>query len=359
MVRRLRMGIIGTGMAFERLHYPAYQELAAQYEIRAVSDVDRQKAAGWAERLGLSDADVYADFREMLGRPDIDAWDIMVPIGENHEVTEVVATAGKPIICEKPLAPTLAQALGQRDVARRFGVPVMIAENYRYNEEINLIRDLIRERKAGAPVYFIHNRVMDFPADMVQDKFAAKEWRQHPNFPGGIILDTAVHDLAALRHIFGPVDRLHAFGQPNDQEFAPYRVVNTNIRFKNGITGQFTFYCTGKEAQRPLVGLRIFCQHGTIYLEERDCGFVNVAYDDGGHEAIPYRAQRGYYNELLNFYNAAIGREVIAVTPEVEFGDARMLFAVVKSVREEAIITVDNDEAYQPGRVDQIPVAVH
>jgi predicted dehydrogenase len=354
------MGVIGAGMAFERLHYPAYQELAQQYELGAICDVDRNKASEWAGRLGLTDRDVYADYREMLDRPDLDAFDIMVPIGENHEVTEVVARAGKPIICEKPLAPSLAQALAQRDLARRFGVPIMIAENYRYNEEINMIRDMVMEKKVGEPVYFIHNRVVDFSQDMLGDKFAAREWRQHPEFPGGIILDTAVHDLAALRHIFGAVDRLHAFGQPSNRDFAPYRVANANVRFKNGVTGQFTFYCTGQEAQRPLVGLRIFCERGTIFLEERDCGFVNIAYNDGGHEAIPYRPRRGYYNELLNFYNAAVGKEMIAVTPEVEFGDARMLFAILKSVREEAIITVDNDEAYQIGYArERIPAAVH
>ena len=48
----------------------------------------------------------------------------------------------------------------------------------------------------------------------------------------------------------------------------------------------------------------------------------NVTHNDA-HELIRYRPQRGYYNELLNYYNAAIGKEPISVTPEMEFGDAK------------------------------------
>jgi|GEM_PF-6409473 len=42
-MQKLKVGIIGAGMAFERLHYPAYQQLAGRYEIVAVCDLDREK----------------------------------------------------------------------------------------------------------------------------------------------------------------------------------------------------------------------------------------------------------------------------------------------------------------------------
>ena len=347
-MKKLRVGIIGTGMAFERLHYPAYQELKEQYEITALSDVKIEKAREWASRLNISEQNVYSDYREMIKQPDLDMFDIMVPIGENYTVTAEVARAGKPIICEKPLASNLEQARKHRDLPRKYNIPIMIAENYRYNEEIDLIRDMIRTEKVGKPVYFMQNRAMNFPKDMLEDKFAAKEWRQHADFSGGVILDTAVHDLAALRHFFGAVDEVYAIGVPQEDESAPFAVVNANIKFKTGIIGQFTFYCAGKEMQRPLIGLRIFCTGGMIFLEERDCGFINVAYNDGRSEQVPYSPQRGYYNELLNFYNAAVGKEPISVTPEMEYGDAKMLFDILKSVKEKRIIKVDEEYEFIP-----------
>ncbi len=349
-MRRLRMGIIGAGMALEKLHYPAYQELADKYQIVALADVDPDKARLWAGKLGLDpEKDAYGDYREMMKRSDVDAFDIMVPITDNFEVADVVAKAGKPIILEKPLAPTPEQARACAALPGKHGIPVMIAENFRYNEEVDMIRDMIRTEKVGKPVYFMQNRVVFFPGDMAQkDKFPATEWRQRAHFPGGAIMDTGVHDMAMLRHVFGAMEMLHAFGVPQDDPFAPYAVVNVNIKFMSGLTGQFSFYCAGKEMQRPLVGLRIFCEKGMIYLEERDCGTINVAYNDGRSEQIPYRPQRGYYNELLNFYNAAIGKEPLSVTPEMEYGDAMTIFAILESVKTGHVVRVDQTDSYIP-----------
>lgn len=351
-MHKLKVGIIGVGMAFERLHYPAYKQLADHYEIVALCDLNKEKALNWAKQLNLQQDSVYTDFREMLNRGDLDVIDIMVPIELNYEVTEAVAkrVAGqrKGIICEKPLAATLEQAMHARELASKYNIPIMIAENFRYNQEIDIIRDLVRTRRIGNVWYFVQNRVVNFPEDMLKNKFPAKEWRQHPEFSGGAFTDTGVHDLAGLRHIFGPIDSLQAFGRPQTADFAPYAVINVNLLFKSGVTGNFNFFCAGTEMQRPLIGLRIFGTQGMIYLEERDCGTINLAFNDGHQEQIPYEVQKGYYNELLNFYNALIGTEPISVTPEMEFGDFKTVHDVLKSIQEKRIISVDESYSYNP-----------
>lgn len=346
------MGIIGTGLAFERLHYPAYQELSDCYELMAVCDRDLARARFWVDQLGLGQEAAYGDFRRLIARDDLDAVDIMVPIGQNYEVTEAVARAwsgkGRAIICEKPLAPTMDQANAHAELPRRYGVPILIAENYRYNEEVNKLRDLVRTARAGETVYFLQNKVACFPCDAEKDQFARTEWRQHPDYPGGNLLDAGVHDLAGLRHIFGAIRNVHAIGRRQDADFAPCGVIQANLRFWSGLTGQFTFFDTGREPQRPLVGLRIFGTQGEIYLEERDCGTINVAYHDGRAERIAYTPRRGYYNELLNFYQAFAGREPLAVTPEMELGDARTVFAILRSLEEDAIVAIDDGPDYIP-----------
>ena len=351
-MKKLKVGIIGVGMAFEKLHYPAYQKLLDRYEIVALCDRDREKAIHWAERLKLSPDNVYAETEAILERADLDVIDIMVPIELNYKVMEVAAKRlsgkRKGIICEKPMAPTMTQAESARELAQKYNVPIMIAENYRYNQEINIIRDLVRTKRIGDVFYFMQNRVVDFPEDMLKDKFPAKEWRQYPDFPGGALADTGVHDLAALRHIFGSIKKLHAFGRPQTSDFSPYSVVNVNLLFTSGVTGQFSFYCAGKEMQRPLMGLRIFGTKGMIYLEERDAGTVNVAMNDRRQERIPYEAQEGYYSELLNFYNALTGIEPISVPPEMEYGDVKTVHDILLSIQEERIISVDESTEYKP-----------
>lgn len=349
-MKQLRVGIVGTGMAFDRLHLPAYRALTEQYKIVALCDSALDKAKSWATKLGIPAENVTDDPVVLARRDDVDVIDIMVPIADNFKVTEDVARAirqtNKGIICEKPLAPTMEQARAARELPTKYGIPILIAENYRYNEEVRKIQQLLTEQRVGEAVYFIQNRVMNMPEEMLQNKFAAKEWRQHPDFPGGIIFDTGVHDMAALHMYFGAVEEVHAYGVPQDDDFAPYAVLQANMRFQTGFTGQFTFYSAGKEMQRPLIGLRIFCTGGMIYLEERDAGTINVAYNDGRTEQISYTPQQGYYWELLNLYNHMTKGEPLEVPPEIEFGDARTMLALLRSAEEGKAVRIEREPVY-------------
>jgi predicted dehydrogenase len=89
----------------------------------------------------------------MVERDDLNVIDIMVPIAQNHPVAETVARSGKAIILEKPMGASMEQAQATVDLPRQYGIQMMIAENFRYSEEFNLLRDLIQQRKMGEPVF--------------------------------------------------------------------------------------------------------------------------------------------------------------------------------------------------------------
>ncbi|MCL6590444.1 MAG: Gfo/Idh/MocA family oxidoreductase [Firmicutes bacterium] len=346
-MEKIRVGVIGTGLAWERLHYPAYQELTEQYQISALCDADRSRAEEWGRRLGLNPSrDIFTDCQAMIERDDLQIIDIMVPIAKNHAVAEMVARAGKSIILEKPMGATIEQALATRELPERYGIKMMIAENYRYSEEFNLLRDLIRQKKVGETVFFIYHTTSCFPCAMTKNTFSATEWRQHPTYPGGDLLDAAIHPLAGIRHIFGGIKYLQAFGVPQKDDFSPYAAVTVNLHFMNGIIGSFSYYPAGQEPQSPAIGLRIFGTCGMLYLENTNCGMINVFYNDGGHEIINYRPMRGYYNELLNFHKALAGQEAIAVTPEMEIGDVRTIYAIMQSILDQDIVKVDKVQEY-------------
>ena len=97
--------------------------------------------------------------------------------------------------------------------------------------------------------------------------------------------------------------------------------------------------------------MRVFGIKGEIYLEEKSCGVINVAYRDGSREHVTYTPERGYYNELLNFYNTLTGTENISVTPEIEYGDVKMVFDILHSIETKQPVRVDTattgkDDAY-------------
>lgn len=347
-MKKIRLGVIGTGLAWEQLHYPAIQELNDKYEIVALANRTRQDAENFANKINLDLKNVYDDYNELLKVEDIDAVDILVPIQLNFEVAEAAMNAKKHIICEKPMAPDIKQAEKFLSLSRNYDKLILIAENYRYNEEYKIIRDIIYSEKIGSPVYFIMNNVSCFPCGMSGNSYAGTEWRQHPRFPGGAFLDAALHDVAAMRYIFGNAKCLQAFGKPQNEDFNPYLSVNVNILFENDVIGLYTYFPSSVETQKPAIGFRIFGTKGEIFLENKDSGIIEVSYHDGmgqniKNEKITYTPGRGYYNELLNFYNAFCGKEQILVTPEIEFGDVKMIFDMLESVSKRQLKCIDDE----------------
>jgi predicted dehydrogenase len=101
---RIKIGIIGLGMAWERLHAPAFARLSDKFEITAVCDKDMNKAREVAAWINLPVEAAYDDYLIMLKKADMEAVDTMVPIQENYECAAAVLKHGKHLIAEKPFA---------------------------------------------------------------------------------------------------------------------------------------------------------------------------------------------------------------------------------------------------------------
>ncbi len=329
MQDKIRLGVIGTGMAWERLHWPALMKLTDKYEIAAVANKTVEKAQTFADSICLSADRVYGDYREMLLRPDIDAVDVLVPISENFEVARDVLNAGYPLIAEKPFASTLGAAQELINIKNSKKIPVLVAENFRYDEENKLIKRLLEERALGEPVGFVQVTGADFETEEKQDTFAAKEWRQHPDFPGGIFLDGGIHDMARLRFLFGNAAAVNAFALPHDKDYCPYAALFAGISFESGVSGQYAFLSAQAEHVKPSVGLRIYCSQGDIYLESKTAGKLRLFHKNGRTEELPFTPAKGYENELLNFYEALKNGSSIVSTPEEELGDLTLVYGIL------------------------------
>ncbi len=333
-MKKIKLGIIGLGMGFDRLHLPALRRLTDMYEIVSICDINSEKREMYKNSLNISDENVYEDYMELLKNNSIDAVLTILPIEQNFEVAKAVIMAKKSLMAEKPFASSIDGAKELLKLAKANQTKVLVAENFRYHEEFNIIKSIISEKKLGDVIYFIDNNISDFNEDKKGDAFAGKEWRQHPKFDGGIFLDGGIHHIAKLRHLFGEVDSLCAFGKKiDDYEFCEFSNINSLLKFKSGILGHYSYFNVGKETQAPLVGLRIFFTEGEIYLEEKDCGFINLTHKSGERELIQYNIEEGYYNEWRNFYNAILNDDNIVSNIEREIGDMVLLFEIFNSAR--------------------------
>jgi predicted dehydrogenase len=333
---RIKIGIIGTGMAWDNLHYPAFKRLEDRFQIEAVCDKQMDKARSACSKLGLKSDRAFDSYHKMLNTIELDAVDVMVPIEQTHKVAKDVLEHGKHLILEKPFAATISEAKELLRLGKH--VKILLAENFRYEESNRIIKDLIDHKAIGNVVYFIDNFVKEFQSEMRGPYFASTEWRQHPEFKGGVFLDDSVHHMALYRFLFGELESVYAHGRSADLDFSPYSAVNALLKFENQVAGHYCYYCISKETQSPLVGFRIFGTSGEIYLEDKTCGYVNYTTKSGERQAIAYKPQEGYYNELINFYEAIANDTPIISTPEKGLGDLQAVLDILKSIEQDEVI---------------------
>jgi predicted dehydrogenase len=192
---------------------------------------------------------------------------------------------------------------------------------------------LLTDKTLGESLGLIQVTAADFEKEQIGGTFAAKEWRQHPSFEGGIFLDGGIHDIARMRFLFGDVESVSAAGLPQKKDYCPYAAISALLRFKCGVTGQYAYFSAIGELNKPPVGLRIFCTEGEIYLESKECGKVRGFRKDGSCEEYPFTPSQGHYNELLNFWGALRNGDEIISTPEKELGDIELIHAILQAVK--------------------------
>ncbi len=205
---RLKMGFVGTGgMARGHLRGLATlkEEGKAPFEVVAACDVVWERAHDFAEQaqqtLGGKCA-VYTDYREMLADGKVEAVNLVVHHAGHHEIGIPVMKAKKHLIVEKPLA--LTPGLGRKMIqaAKKAGVTLCVAENYRFSPWNRALKRAIEGGLVGE-VYFA---LKEF-AGVGSDIFCGTPWRHSKALGGaGPIFDNGVHDADLFLYLMGEVD---------------------------------------------------------------------------------------------------------------------------------------------------------
>jgi predicted dehydrogenase len=138
----MRIGIIGAGGAARSIHLPGFK-LCPGAEVALICDADPAAArdAGAAE--------VTADYREVLGRRDIDAVVVATPNFLHREIVLAALAAGKHVLCEKPLSLDRERAEEMLRAAERAGRVHMTAFTYRFTPAIQYARRLVERGELG------------------------------------------------------------------------------------------------------------------------------------------------------------------------------------------------------------------
>jgi len=122
---RVKVGIIGSQFQAD-IHAASFQIMPDEAEVAAVASPSPGNAAAFGKRFGIPR--VFTDYREMLKEKDIEMVTIAAPNSLHGQMTKDIAAAGKHIVCEKPLAMTIAEGEEMIAVAKQHGVLLMYGE---------------------------------------------------------------------------------------------------------------------------------------------------------------------------------------------------------------------------------------
>ncbi|HYZ17231.1 MAG TPA: Gfo/Idh/MocA family oxidoreductase [Candidatus Acidoferrum sp.] len=141
---RLRVGIVGAGFG-GAVHAPAFT-LHPRFEVVAIASPRRAEQV--ARERNIPSA--FRSVSEMLAGVELDVVSVASPPFDHHPSVLAALAAGKHVLCEKPLALTLAQAEEMVDAAKRAGTVCALAFEFRYVSAVRAMRELIENGHVGA-----------------------------------------------------------------------------------------------------------------------------------------------------------------------------------------------------------------
>lgn len=151
MVKKLKVGLIGLG-GIANLHAGGWKE-SEHAELVAGCDINPEVFPRWEAEHGIKN--LTPEYQELIENPELDVIDICSPNNYHSEQTIAALNAGKHVLCEKPLAPTVAEIQQMIEARDRAGKLLMTGHHFRFT---GTARALKAEIDAGALGQIYHAR---------------------------------------------------------------------------------------------------------------------------------------------------------------------------------------------------------
>ncbi|KAA5837951.1 Gfo/Idh/MocA family oxidoreductase [Saccharopolyspora hirsuta] len=201
----LSVAVIGAGMA-GRSHAAGYRQVNTVFgdglppvRLAAIADANTELAADAARRYGYEKA--VSSWEEIVEDPSIDAVSIVVGNALHRPIAEALIRAGKHVLCEKPLAGSLADAEAMVAAERTAEAVTAVGYTFRRSPAISAIRDHVRRGELGELTLF-NGR---YWCDYATDPRSPLSWRFKGGPGSGALGDIGAHVIDVAEHVCGPI----------------------------------------------------------------------------------------------------------------------------------------------------------
>ncbi|MFL6351201.1 MAG: Gfo/Idh/MocA family protein [Bryobacteraceae bacterium] len=263
--RPLRIGLVGCGF-MGRAHSNAYKRVGDFFDLencpvlQAVCGRDQTKVSQFAARWGFESTET--DWKKLIERQDIDVVDIATPNDTHAQIAIAAAGAGKMILCEKPLARTVAEAEQMVQAVEQSRVANMVWYNYRRVPAITLAKQLMDEGRLGRIFHYRSKFLQDWTISADVPQGGPALWRLDAKIAGtGVTGDLLSHCIDTAQWLNGPIRSVSAVAETfikerQHQQSGKREPVHIDdaaaflARFENGSLATFeaTRYARGHKA---------------------------------------------------------------------------------------------------------------
>lgn len=193
MKQKIKVGIIGVG-GISEVHIKGYKALK-NVELYAFCDIDEAKLKRKGEKHGVTR--LYTDYKEMLAQlPELDAVSVCTWNAAHAPCTIAALDAGKHVICEKPMAMNVQEAMAMKEAAERNGKLLMIGFVRRFGNDCTILKDFVDNGQLGDLYYA--------KASYLRRNGAPGGWfGDKERSGGGPMIDLGVHVIDLVRYLMG------------------------------------------------------------------------------------------------------------------------------------------------------------
>lgn len=307
----VRVALVGCGF-MGRMHANVYSILD-NASLVSVADRRPEKAEAFSKEFG---AIAYTDFDDMLANEQIDAVDICLPTFQHREYAVRAAKAGKHVLCEKPMALSVAEAEEMIAACNEAGVKLMIGHCIRFWPEYAYLKKLTDEGRLGRLTSINLTRYGEFPF------WSSDNWLADESKSGGGALDMHIHDTDFILYLKGEPEEMVSYGTVDER--GPSQVYTT-MRYADGCVAHLQGGWNLPSHTPFRMAFRAIFERGAAIM---DLDPMTI-FEDGNQPVVPdfpkMEAQGGgnisdlggYYYELEHFIDCIEeGRDSDIVTPQ-------------------------------------------
>jgi len=330
--------LIGLG-GISFAHEAGYSELSDQCAITAMCDLNELDVRNRCDAYG---AKGYTHYKDLLVDPAVDMVDIIVPHVLHHEIALAALTAGKHVMVEKPIAVTSKLGWEMVQAARKSSLKFTVAENTPFIVAYQAVEKLLKQGILG-DIRTVRTMIGGSEVYRIKDP---NLW--HGKAPyGGVILDSAVHNIYLYKWLFGGVKDVLGFAS----QVIPEGETEDNGlilgHLANGAEFQLYTTCT---AEIPwMERLEVYGSKAGVIVDQLNnpvvkyyCGSDDI---DGTVVAeVPFNPMAWKFNsmaaEIKDFVNSIIEDRPPRIDPADAVYSVEVVEAIERSIQSHQWVTV-------------------